>query len=136
MDGITYVTKSDLVMNGPRKCTLLTIEPYADHLTIVQDESAACRRGQVCICDGDKVIKSRYMKPPRVGEGWYDIEPRFLTVGDLGDARKAVVASRLGCEHCLHYEHPHYLWNTKECNCSADSYINWKTGICPEKKER
>jgi hypothetical protein len=117
----SFVTISDLIMNGGDRCTLLHRKPSADHLTIVTDDNDAAHMGSVMISrrDGQALIW-RTMRDSIMDS------QLGLTVGDLNDARGILFRDRM-CSDCRHFDFG-------RCWKGSDTWSNFKTGSCPDKK--
>jgi hypothetical protein len=117
----TFVTVSDLVMNGGEGATLLYRKPYADHVVIVENDNDAAHLGSVMINNSDgqnliwRTMRDSIMDPEK-----------GLTVGDLNDARSWLLSDRM-CSGCQHFDYGR-CWKEK------DTWGNFKAGSCPDKK--
>jgi hypothetical protein len=117
----SFVTISDLIMNGGDGRTLLRRQPSADHLTIVSDDNNAAHLGSVMISHGNaNALIWRTMR------GSIMDSQLGLTVGDLNDARGILLRDRM-CSGCCHFQNGR-CWN------GCDNWKNFKEGICPDKK--
>ena len=122
----SYVMVQDLIRNGGENCSIFHLNkpPYEDHLVIVEDHNNVSHLGSVKISYGDKILIWRIKKEDIV-------EPeRWLSVGDLNDARGILFRDRM-CFKCLNFDYYRCcLFN------GSDNWDNYKTGSCPNKKEK
>jgi hypothetical protein len=122
----SFVCVSDLIMYGGEGCTILHKKPYADHIVIVENECDCAYRGSVTITHDGETIVRRFMRGSDI------MEPvKWLTVGDLDDARMELLKRRM-CDGCIYFEECIYS-GYKWCNCLGATWYNYKTGTCPEK---
>ena len=127
----SYVTVPDLIRNGGDGCTVLHQRkpPYTDHVVIVENECDCAHRGSVTITHNGETIVWRCMRGQDI------MDPLlYLTVGDLNDARMALLEKRL-CKGCRYFDECIYS-GIKLCLCNGnDNWANYKAGSCPCKEE-